>query len=176
MTDFNLSVNPGSVTLTPGASGQAVQVSASTQSGTKGPVSVSISNLPAGVTAAPSTLTLGSGTSQSITLTAASSVETGIMAATLLATSQGQTLTAQIALNISDQGTGSSTVSGAPRSPTALTGCTNPNMGVSNGDWGQAVRFQYIQILRRWVLERLYTRQIRFFGLPEKTGPANRSW
>lgn len=75
--DFTLAVNPATLTLTDGAAGQNISVSASPVNGFSGAVSVSIGGLPAGVTASPSTLTITPGTPQSVKLTAASNAGAG---------------------------------------------------------------------------------------------------
>jgi len=69
--DFTLSIAPTSLTLTGGATGSAVNVSATAQNSFTGAVSVALTGLPTGVTASPTTLSLTPGTPQSITLTAA---------------------------------------------------------------------------------------------------------
>jgi hypothetical protein len=75
--DFSLAVTPASLSLTVGAAGQPVQLSAAAVDGFTGTVSVTLSGLPAGVTANPATLTLTPGTPQSITLTAGNSAQAG---------------------------------------------------------------------------------------------------
>ena len=69
--DFTLSFTPQSLTITAGATGQQVALSATAQNGFTGAVNVAVSGLPTGVTASPSTLSLAPGTPQNLTLTAA---------------------------------------------------------------------------------------------------------
>ncbi|WP_260706766.1 hypothetical protein [Edaphobacter flagellatus] len=69
--DYSLSVQPTSVTLSPGGS-QTVTVSIQAQNGFASNVNVSVTSLPAGVTASPSSFAISSAT-QVVTLTAAAS-------------------------------------------------------------------------------------------------------
>jgi hypothetical protein len=75
--DFSLAVTPQSLSLTVGAAGQPVQLSATALDGLSGTVSVAVSGLPAGVTASPASLTLTPGTPQSVTLAAGNSAQPG---------------------------------------------------------------------------------------------------
>ncbi|HEX3473366.1 MAG TPA: PQQ-binding-like beta-propeller repeat protein [Silvibacterium sp.] len=68
--DFSLTIAPARLTLTAGADGQPVAVTANPLNGFTAKVNVALSGLPAGVKAEPSTLTLTPGTAQNITLTA----------------------------------------------------------------------------------------------------------
>ena len=134
--EFSLSVNPGSISLTSGGEAQTVQVSASSVSGVVGSVNVDLSGLPPGVTATPSTLILNPGVQQPITLAAAQNAGLGTTEANLLATSGSNTISAQVALTISAQTPGGTPYPLPPTPLEALTGCVNPNTGISNGDWG----------------------------------------
>lgn len=98
--DFSLSVNPQSLTLTAGASGQQVAVNAAAQNGFSGTVAVALSGLPTGVTASPSTLNLTPGTSQNMTLTAASTATTGNATVTFAGTAPSLSHTATLALTV----------------------------------------------------------------------------
>lgn len=71
--DFTVSSTPGMVTLTPGGASQQISVNAVPAKGFMGTVTVSVSGMPAGVTASPASLTLSPGTAQNITITADSS-------------------------------------------------------------------------------------------------------
>ena len=86
-SDFSLTVAPTSLSLTAGATGKAVSVTAIALNGFTGSVSVSLSGLPAGVTASPSTLTLTPGVAQNLTLTAGASAVVSMDTITLTATS-----------------------------------------------------------------------------------------
>jgi hypothetical protein len=81
--DFSLGINPGSLTLTTGALGQATAVKAAAVNGFNETVGVSVSGLPVGVTMAPTTLTLTAGTPQNLTFTAAADAATGTASVTL---------------------------------------------------------------------------------------------
>jgi hypothetical protein len=65
--DFSLAVKPGLVAITQGQQSRPVSISAAGLNGFSGDVTVSISGLPAGVTASPSSLTISAGSSQSVT-------------------------------------------------------------------------------------------------------------
>jgi hypothetical protein len=98
--DFTLSVAPQSLAITDGATGQQVAVSATAQNGFTGTVDVSVSGLPSGVTAAPATLNLSSGTSQNMMLTAAANATTGSTTVTFTGASSSLTHTATLALTV----------------------------------------------------------------------------
>ena len=85
--DFSLTAIPGSLMLIPGGAGQTVSVSAAAANGFTGPVSVTITGLPAGVTAAPASLSLAPGAPQSVTVTASASAAAGAATLTLTGTS-----------------------------------------------------------------------------------------
>lgn len=69
--NFTILLSPSAITLVPGQAGQQVNVSLGITPIFTGAVAVTISGLPAGVTANPSTLTVAAGTPQNVTLTAA---------------------------------------------------------------------------------------------------------
>ncbi len=75
--DFSLGLSPGSLALTTGAVGQQISVSATGDNGFNGMVSVSLSGVPAEVTASPSTLMLASGAPQTILFSAAADAAVG---------------------------------------------------------------------------------------------------
>jgi hypothetical protein len=98
--DFSLTASPPTLSLTAGASGQAISVTATALNGFTGGVSVSLSGLPAGVTASPSTLTLTPGAAQPLTLTAGSVAAAGTATITLTGTSGADRHTATVALTV----------------------------------------------------------------------------
>lgn len=67
---FSLSVSPASVTLSAGAGSQTVAVTAISQNGFTGAVSVTLSGTPPGVTVTPASLALTPGTPQNLSLAA----------------------------------------------------------------------------------------------------------
>ncbi len=67
--DFSLQVTPSALTLAPGASAQ-VAVNSTAINGFFAPITITVSGLPTGVTASPSTLTIAPGVPQAVTLTA----------------------------------------------------------------------------------------------------------
>ena len=75
--DYSLSLSLTTLTLTTGTLGQQISVSATGNNGFNGTVSVSLSGLPAEVTATPSTLTLALGMPQTILFTAAADASVG---------------------------------------------------------------------------------------------------
>ena len=97
---FSLTASPSTLSLTAGATGQAISVTATALNGFTGSVSVSISGLPTGVTASPSTLTLTPGAAETFTLTAGSSATAGTATITLTGTSGSLTHTTTISLTI----------------------------------------------------------------------------
>ncbi|HEY4049907.1 MAG TPA: hypothetical protein VGM27_23845 [Acidobacteriaceae bacterium] len=133
---FKVSVDPGSISLTSGGAAQTIQISASVPGGNKGPVSIKISGLPAGVSASPSTLSLSPGIQQSITLAAAQNTGVGNTQAMLLAALGNQSLSAPVSITIAPQIPVSTSDPASVAPLDVLTGCTNPYTGTSNGDWG----------------------------------------
>lgn len=83
---FTLEVAPSTVSIVPGGSPQMLTVSASPTNGFSSSVSVTLSSLPAGVTASPSTLSLTPGALGQITLSASSSATPGSTMITLTGT------------------------------------------------------------------------------------------
>lgn len=98
--DFSLSLSPSSLNLLAGASGQQTSVSATAINSFNRSVDLSISGLPAGVTAAPSTLTLTPGTPQPITFTATANAANGTFNVTVTAQSGPITHSAILALTL----------------------------------------------------------------------------
>ncbi len=98
--DFSLAVTPASLSLTVGAAGQPVQLTANALNGFTGSVSVALSGLPAGVTANPATLSLTPGTPESVTLTAGNSAQPGSASVVVTGTSGSLSHTAALALTV----------------------------------------------------------------------------
>jgi outer membrane protein assembly factor BamB len=99
--DFSLSLSPTTATITAGSTtGASIAVNASAQNGFTGNVAISLTGLPSGVTASPSTLTLTPGTPQNIKLTAASGATAATSTVTVNATSGSLAHTSAIALTI----------------------------------------------------------------------------
>ena len=89
--DFSLAVSPSSVSVTGGAAGQPVSVTATPANGFAAQVAITLSGLPSGVTANPTTLNLVVGAAQAFTLNAGSG--TGASTATITITGTSGTLT-----------------------------------------------------------------------------------
>jgi len=98
--DFTLTVTPASLTLTAGALGQQISVTAAEVNGFSGTVAVTVSGLPAGVTVAPSTLTLTPGTAQTLTFTAAANAAAGTSSVSVMGVSGSLSHTATLALTV----------------------------------------------------------------------------
>lgn len=96
--DFSLSVSPATASVTSGATGQMVSVTANAMNGFAGQVAVAPSGLPTGVSAKPATLTLVPGVAQSMTFTADAAVASGSSTVTLFGTSSMLSHTVTIAL------------------------------------------------------------------------------
>jgi hypothetical protein len=98
MPDFSLSVSPTAASLQGGATGQFITVTANPTNGFASPVSVTLSGLPAGVSADPSTLALSVGAPQKIAFAADNTVAAGTATVTLTGTSGKFTHTATVTL------------------------------------------------------------------------------
>lgn len=98
--DFSLTVAPSATTIAAGGAGTQVSVTANPANGFTGTVSVSLSGLPAGVTANPSTMTLAAGATQSTTLTAAATTAAGTSSITFTGTSGALNHQAPLALTV----------------------------------------------------------------------------
>ena len=98
--DFSIAATPASLSLTPGGTGQPVQLAATALNGFTGSINIAISGLPAGVTATPASLSLTSGTPQSVTLTAANSAQLGSASVVFTGTAGSLTHTATVALSL----------------------------------------------------------------------------
>ena len=100
VADFTLAINPTSLTLTAGALGQGIAVTATAVNGFSGTVSVSVAGLPAGVTVAPTTLTLSAGVAQTLTFTAAVSAVAGTSSVSVTGVSGSLSHMATLALTV----------------------------------------------------------------------------
>ena len=98
--DFSLAVNPAALSLTAGATGQPVQVTATALNGFSGTVSVAVTGLPTGVTSNPATLSLTAGSPQSVTLTAGNTAQAGSSNAVFTGTSAALSHAANLALTV----------------------------------------------------------------------------
>lgn len=107
--DFTLAVSPTTQMLTSGASGSQVTLLVTAVHGFSGGVAVTVSGLPVGVTATPTTLTLMPGASQGLSLVASSSAVPGAATVTFTGVSGSLTHTATLAV----------TIAGAPTTPVA---------------------------------------------------------
>ena len=85
--DFTLTLSPTSLTITVGATGSPVGVTANPINSFVNAVEIAITGLPAGVTANPSTPPLAPGTAQNVTLTATPAALAGTSTVTFIGTS-----------------------------------------------------------------------------------------
>ncbi len=134
-TSFTFSVNSSTVLLTPGGAPQTIEISASEPNGSLGPINLTLSGLPPNVNAVPASLTVVPGVTRTVSLTAQTSAAIGTTQVTLSASSATMSLSTQVSLDIADP-SGSIQSLPLPSSLHSLTGCTNPNTGTSNNDWG----------------------------------------
>ncbi len=106
--DFAFSANLASVSLTAGGGSLPVTLSATALNGFSGAINVTVTGLPSGVTASPSTLSLSAGTPQQVTLAASAAAVAGTSTALFTATSGMLTHTASVAVAVNATVTGSS--------------------------------------------------------------------
>jgi hypothetical protein len=128
--NFTFSATPGTLPLTAGATGSPVSVEAVATNGFAGTVTVTISGLPTGVTANPTTLTLTPGTAQSITLTASSSAASGNTVVTFTGTSGALVHTATVTVEVTVPPPGFS-LTVLPTSLTLTIGATGSPVSVN---------------------------------------------
>ena len=98
--DYTLTLLPTSLTITAGATGSPVSITANPINSFTGTINVAITGLPGGVAASPATLTLTSGAAQTITLTAASTAALTSSKVTFTGTSGSLTHSASLALTV----------------------------------------------------------------------------
>jgi outer membrane protein assembly factor BamB len=98
--DFSLTVNPTTVNITGGAASAGTAIAVTAINGFSSGVSIALSGLPSGVTAAPASLTITPGTPQSVTLTAAASVAASSSTITVTGTFGTLTHTTTFKLNV----------------------------------------------------------------------------
>jgi len=123
--DFVLSASPASLSVAQSSSGSTT-ISSAIAGGFSSAISLSVSGLPAGVTASfsPTSITAPGNGSSTLTFTAGSTATTGSFNATVTASGGGITHTATVALNITAAGGG-----GGGNTITQLLG----NPGFENG-------------------------------------------
>jgi hypothetical protein len=128
--DFSLTTTPATASLVDGAAGQTVSVNAVPVNGFTGPVALTLSGLPSGVTSSPATLSLTPGTPQNLTLTASSSAAAGSATVTLTGTSGALTHQATIALTVSASQSPDFSLTLSPTSLTITAGATGAPVSV----------------------------------------------
>jgi uncharacterized membrane protein len=124
--DFSVSASPASLSVTQGSSGSST-ISTTVSGGFNSAVSLSVSGLPAGVTAAfsPTSIAAPGSGSSTLTLSASSTATTGTANPTITATGGSVTHTTTIALTIGAAGGGTTTTQ-VLGNPGFENGSTNP--------------------------------------------------
>ena len=128
--DFTFTAKPATLPLTAGATGSPVSVEAVAVNGFAGTVTVTISGLPTGVTANPTTLTLTPGAAQNITLTASSSAAAGDTVVTFTGTSGALVHSATVSVDVTVPPPGFS-LTVIPTSLTLTIGATGSPVSVN---------------------------------------------
>lgn len=98
--DFTVSATPNAITLAPGGSPQQISINATAVDGFMSAVAVSLSGLPAGITAQPGSVTLTPGTPQTITITAGGSAAAGNATLVVTATSGSLSHNSSVAITV----------------------------------------------------------------------------
>ena len=98
--DFSFSVGATSLSITAGGSAQSVSFSATALNGFTGTIHVTLSGLPTGVTASPTTITVAPGTPQSVSFTAATTAAAGTSTVQCTATSGSLSHSASFSLTV----------------------------------------------------------------------------
>ena len=98
--DFFLAATPAALTIQAGGNGSQVSVSVQPMNSFNGTVAVSISGLPAGVTASPASLNVASGSSQNVMLAASSSAAATTATVTFTGGDAGLTHSFTVALTV----------------------------------------------------------------------------
>jgi uncharacterized membrane protein len=121
--DFTLSASPSSLSVAQGSSGSST-ISTTVSGGFNAVVSLSVSGLPAGVTASfnPSSIAAPGSGSSTLTFTASSTATTGTATVTVNANGGGVAHTATISLTITSGATPDFTVSASPASVSVAQG------------------------------------------------------
>lgn len=129
--DFNMSVQPTSISVTPGNTSAPVMLSVGSLGGFQGNVSVTVSGLPAGVTSTPpSPFTVAAGGNQQVTFTASPLASPGNVSITLqgMDGSLGHTAVMTLQVLAADF-----TLTVAPSSVSVMPGMTSPPVMVFVG-------------------------------------------
>ena len=119
--DYALAVSPSTISLTAGATTQAVTVSATAVGHFTSAISVSLSGMPAGVTATPATFSVNPGSSQAVSLSAAATAASQTNA-TITATGVAGSLTHTAAIGLAVKAAPAFTISAAPAAQTLTIG------------------------------------------------------
>lgn len=132
--DFTITAAPSAVALQSGGSASSLTITAAAVNGFTDPVSISLSGLPTGVTATPSTLTVTPGQLGQFTLTASSSAAT-TSAATITVTGAADSLThtATTALSISPAIIPDFTITAMPASLSMQSGGSVRTLSITAG-------------------------------------------
>jgi PQQ-like domain len=129
--DFTLGVTPASVSLTAGGTAQTLQVSATALNGFTGTIDVTLSGLPAGVAATPSSLTLTPGAPQTISLGANQTAAAATATVTLTATSSALSHSASVTLAVAAAPTQGIALAANPTALNLAAGGTGQQVSIS---------------------------------------------
>ena len=129
--DFSLSVAPTSIALNAGGVTQQVIVTVTAINTFSSSVAIAVSGLPAGVTAAPVSVTVAPGASQTITLTASASAAAGTTTITLTGSSGSLSHTATFTLTVTATQPPDFSLTINPTSLTLTTGALGQQTAVS---------------------------------------------
>src|SRR6201996_2590913 len=114
--NFTIAAAPATVTLQSGGAPRALTVTAGATNGFTGPVAVSLSGLPAGVTASPSTLSVTPGQLAQFMLTASTSASASSAMITVTGAADSTSHTATAALSIAPAVVADFTITATPTS------------------------------------------------------------
>ena len=132
--DFTITAAPASMTLPSGGSSRSLTVTTTAVNGFSDPVSISLSGLPAGVTATPSTLSVNPGQLGQFTLSASTAAATTSgVTVTVTGTSDSLSHTATTTLAISPAVVPDFTITSAPSSISLPSGGTSRTLSVTAG-------------------------------------------
>jgi hypothetical protein len=116
LSDFELQSNEATTSVTAGGASQSINLTAVPLNGFSGSVQVTVSGLPAGVSASPSTLSLSANAAQTVSLSASTGASTGSATIVFTGVSGGNTHTVSVALSVI-----TSTTTPTPPNPTPTT-------------------------------------------------------
>jgi len=103
--DFSLALSAGSLSVTAGGTAETDSLSATAENGFSGTIQITVSGVPAGVTASPASFSLTPGTPQTISLTAGTSAAAGTATVQFAGTSGALSHSVPLALTVNSSST-----------------------------------------------------------------------